>query len=296
MSVPDRAAAQGIAAAQTTPGAVAPVTARRGWGRWLLLLNAVGAYVFLYVPIIVLVLFSFNQSKFGARWTGWTLDWYRQMFRDDNIAEAFRTTIVIAVISTLISTICATMLAIALERYRFRGRRSLDAALYLPIVIPDIVMAVSLLAFFSLAFRLLNSVLGLNMRTGLPTVIISHVAFNISFVAVVVRASLRNFDQRLEEAAQDLGANGWQTFRYVTLPLIMPGIIGGALIAFTLSLDDFVVTFFTAGPGVRTLPLEVYGRVRRAVTPEINAVSTLMLLGSIALVATSLWLQRRTER
>lgn len=295
MSAPDRAATQGIAAAQTVHSSAPSAPTRQGWSRWLLALNAVGAYVFLYVPILILVLFSFNESKFGARWTGWTLDWYREMLRDDNIAEAFRTTILIAVISTVISTICATMLALAMERYRFRGRRSLDAALYLPIVIPDIVMAVALLAFFSLAFRLINGLLGLNLRPSLLTVIISHVAFNISFVAVVVRASLRNFDQRLEEAAQDLGANPWQTFRHITLPLIMPGIIGGALIAFTLSLDDFVVTFFTAGPGVRTLPLEVYGRVRRAVTPEINAVSTLMLLGSIGLVAASLWMQRRTQ-
>ena len=294
MSTPDRATAQGITIAQPAPSSV-PAPARQGWGRALLTINAVAALAFLYLPILILVLFSFNQSKFGARWTGWTLDWYRQMLRDENIAQAFRTTIVIAVVSTVISTICATMLAIALERYRFRGRATLDAALYLPIVIPDIVMAVSLLAFFALAFRTINSVFGLGWRAGLMTVIISHVAFNISFVAVVVRASLRNFDQRLEEAAQDLGANPWQTFRYITLPLIMPGIIGGALIAFTLSLDDFVVTFFTAGPGVRTLPLEVYGRVRRTITPEINAVSTLMLLGSIALVAASLWMQRRTE-
>lgn len=292
MSAPERAAAQGVAAAQpAAPAAVAPHVA--GWGRWLLAFNAFLAYVFLYLPIIILVLFSFNESKFGARWTGWTLDWYRQMVVDDRIGEAFRTTMLIAITSTIISTICATMLAIALERYQFRGRRSLDAALYLPIVIPDIVMAVSLLAFFSLMFRFINAAFGVGWRTGLSTVIISHVAFNISFVAVVVRASLRNFDQRLEEAAQDLGANPWQTFRRVTLPLIMPGIIGGALIAFTLSLDDFVVTFFTAGPGVITLPLEVYSRVRRTVTPEINAVSTLMLIGSIALVAASLWLQRR---
>ena len=275
----------------------APATAAeplpRNWSRWLLVLNAAWSYLFLYLPILILILFSFNQSKFGARWTGWTLDWYRQMVRDERIADAFRTTLIIAVTSTLISTIIGTMLALALERYRFRGRSTLDATIYLPIVIPDIVMAVSLLAFFALLFRFLNSALGLNLRTGLGTVIISHVAFNISFVTVVVRASLRNFDQRLEEAAQDLGANGWQTFRYVTLPLIMPGILGGALIAFTLSLDDFVVTFFTAGPGVNTLPLEVYSRVRRAITPEINAVSTLMLLGSIVLVVASLLLQRR---
>jgi spermidine/putrescine transport system permease protein len=292
MTAPDRASTQGVAADLPTD-VRASRPARRGIGGPLLALNAALSYIFLYVPIIVLVLFSFNESKFGARWTGWTLDWYRQMFEDDRLGEAFRTTLLIAFASTLLSTIFATMLAIALERYQFRGRKPLDAALYLPIVIPDIVMAVSLLAFFSLAFRAINAIFGTGVRTGLTTVIISHVAFNISFVAVVVRASLRNFDRRLEEAAQDLGANGWQTFRRITLPLIMPGIIGGALIAFTLSLDDFVVTFFTAGPGVITLPLEVYGRVRRSVTPEINAVSTLMLLASIVLVALSLWLQRR---
>jgi spermidine/putrescine transport system permease protein len=268
---------------------------RTGVSRWLLRLNAIGAYVFLYVPILVLILFSFNQSRFGAQWTGWTLDWYRIMLRDGRIADAFRTTVIIAVTSTIIATIIGTMLALALERYRFRGRESLDAAFYLPIVIPDIVMAVSLLAFFALAFRWLNTWPGVSLRTGIGTVIVAHVAFNISFVAVTVRASLRHFDWRLEEAAQDLGATPWQTFRRVTLPLIMPGIIGGALIAFTLSLDDFVVTFFTAGPGVNTLPLEVYSRVRRGVTPEINAVSTLMLLASTALVAASLWLQRRND-
>lgn len=280
-----------VTAQQSTTAASPPP--RAGVSHWLLRLNALGAYLFLYVPILVLILFSFNQSRFGARWTGWTLDWYRLMLRDGRIADAFRTTVVIAVMSTIIATIIGTMLALALERYRFRGREALDAAFYLPIVIPDIVMAVSLLAFFALAFRWINTLPGVSLRTGIGTVIIAHVAFNISFVAVTVRASLRNFDWRLEEAAQDLGATPWQTFRRITLPLIMPGIIGGALIAFTLSLDDFVVTFFTAGPGVNTLPLEVYSRVRRGVTPEINAVSTLMLLASIGLVAASLWLQRR---
>ncbi len=275
------------------PTVVAAPPPRAGVSHWLLRLNALGAYVFLYVPILVLILFSFNQSRFGARWTGWTLDWYRAMLRDGRIADAFQTTVIIAVTSTIIATIIGTMLALALERYRFRGREALDAAFYLPIVIPDIVMAVSLLAFFALAFRWINTLPGVSLRTSISTVIIAHVAFNISFVAVTVRASLRNFDWRLEEAAQDLGATPWQTFRRITLPLIMPGIIGGALIAFTLSLDDFVITFFTAGPGVNTLPLEVYSRVRRGVTPEINAVSTLMLLASIGLVAASLWLQRR---
>lgn len=267
--------------------------AGHGWGRRLLALNAIGAYLFLYLPILILIAFSFNQSRFGAQWTGWTLDWYRQLLNDGRILDAARTSVTIAIVSTLIATVLGTMLALALERYRFRGRDTLDSALYLPIVIPDIVMAVALLTSFALAFRIINNTFGLSMRSGLATVIIAHVSFNISFVVVVVRASLRNFDPQLEEAAQDLYANRWRTFRYVTFPLILPGILGGALIAFTLSLDDFVVTFFTSGPGVNTLPLEVYSRVRRSITPEINAISTLMLVASVVLVAISLLLQRR---
>lgn len=275
------------------PAAARRAPVQRSWGRRLLAANAVAAYIFLYLPILILIAFSFNKSRFGAQWTGWTTDWYRQMLDDGRIVDAARTSVIIAMVSTAIATVLGTLLALALERYRFRGRGALDSALYLPIVIPDIVMGVALLSFFALAFRVLNDTFGLNVRAGLATVIIAHVAFNISFVTVVVRASLRNFDRRLEEAAQDLGATPWRTFRYVTLPLILPGIIGGALIAFTLSLDDFVVTFFTAGPGVNTLPLEVYSRVRKSITPEINAISTVMLLASIALVAVSLVLQRR---
>ena len=153
----------------------------------------------------------------------------------------------------------------------------------------------NLLAFFAFSFGLLESLFGVRFQFGLATVTIAHIAFTISFVVVVVRASLKGFDMRLEEAAQDLGANEWQTFRYITLPLIMPGIIGGALLAFTLSLDDFVITFFTTGSGVSLLPVEVYGQVKRAITPKINAISTLMLLVSIALVFLSQFVQRRRE-
>ncbi len=263
------------------------------WAARLLAVNAGWSYIFLYAPILILILFSFNQSRFNAQWTGLTLEWYREMFRDARIADAFQTSMLIAVVSTIVATVLGTMLAMAFERFRFRGRTGLDTMVYLPIIVPDIVMAVSLLAFFSLVFRMLNAATGMSLRTGLGTVIIAHIAFNISFVTVVVRASLRAFDRRLEEAAHDLGANPWTTFRRITLPLIMPGILGGALIAFTLSLDDFVVTFFTSGPGVNTLTLEVYSRVRRSITPEINALSTIMFLASVALVALSLFLQRR---
>jgi spermidine/putrescine transport system permease protein len=176
-----------------------------------------------------------------------------------------------------------TMVSLAMERHRFPGKMAFDALLYLPIIIPDIAMAVMLLLFFVL------SKFGLSLLT----IIISHVAFNISFVAVVVRARLVGFDRSLEEAAQDLGANELQTFWYVTLPLLMPGILGGALLAFTLSLDDFVITFFTAGVGSTTLPLRIYSMVKLGVTPEINAISTLLVLASMTLLLVSLFLQRK---
>lgn len=174
------------------------------------------------------------------------------------------------------------MVSLAMERYNFWGKLSFDALLYLPIIIPDIAMAVMLLIFF----------VQVKMPLGRYTIIISHVAFNISFVAVDVRARLAQFDTRLEEAAQDLYANHWQTFSRITLPLLMPGILAGALLAFTLSLDDFVITFFTAGPGSTTLPLRIYSLVKLGVTPEINALSAVMLMASFVLVLISFSLQK----
>ncbi|MFO7536941.1 MAG: ABC transporter permease [Chloroflexota bacterium] len=267
-------------------------------GKGLLWANMVFCFFFLYMPILVLVAFSFNDSRLAATWQGFTLHWYVEMFNSRAIMTAFQNSIMVAVAATAISTVLGTMTALALERFRFRFRRTYDGILYLPIIIPDIVMAVSLLAFFSLTLGWINSLLGLEggsaLRSGLGTVIIAHVAFNISFVAIVVRTSLRNMDPALEEAAQDLGANEWITFRRVTLPLIIPGILGGALLAFTLSLDDFVITFFTTGPGGTTLPIEVFGRIRRAISPEINAISTVMLMMSMLLIIISQLVQRRS--
>jgi spermidine/putrescine transport system permease protein len=180
-----------------------------------------------------------------------------------------------------------------MHRYRFRARTALDILLYLPIVIPEITMGIAMAVFFNFAFRLVNQLFGVTLRPGFPTIIISHVAFSISFVALVVRARLAGMDRTLEEAAQDAGANEWQTFRRITLPLIVPGVLGGALLAFTLSLDDFVISFFTAGVGSTTLPIFVYGMIKFSVTPAINAISTLMLGLSILLVGLSLLVQRR---
>jgi spermidine/putrescine transport system permease protein len=254
-------------------------------GRWLaglLTAHGIASYIFLYFPIVILVVFSFNSSRYISVWRGFTTEWYASLFQNEAIGRALKNTLIVAGGSTVISTVFGTMVALAMERYRFRGKLAFDALLYLPIIIPDIAMAVMLLLFFVMA----------HMQLGLYTIIIAHVAFNISFVAVVVRARLAFFDIGLEEAAQDLYANEWQTFRRVTLPLIMPGILGGALLAFTLSIDDFVITFFTAGPGSTTLPLRIYSMVKLGITPEINALSSMMLLVSMALVFLSLILRR----
>lgn len=279
---------------QTERGRPKPLVRQRiPWGTWALTLNAVVAYTFLYAPIIILVLFSFNAAKFGAQWQGWTTQWYGDLFSDARLKSAAVTSLSIATASTIVATIIGTLAALALEKQGWRGRKAFDTGLYLPVIIPDIVMAVSLLGFFTLAFRGLQAALGLNLAMGMWTVIIAHVAFNISFVTVVVGTSLANFDRRLEEAAADLGASSWRIFWRIKLPLIAPGIVGGALLAFTLSLDDFVVTFFARGPGLNTLTTEVYGRIKKFISPEINAISTLMLLVSSTLVIASLWMQRK---
>jgi spermidine/putrescine transport system permease protein len=245
--------------------------------------SGIFGYLFLYAPIIILVVFSFNASRFVTSWGGFSFRWYGELFQNEAIAAALKNSLIVALASTLISTVFGTMVALVMERQQFFGKLAFDALLYLPIIIPDIAMAVMLLLFFVMS----------SIKLSLITIIIAHVAFNISFVAIVVRARLVGFDRSLEEAAQDLGANELQTFWYVTLPLLMPGILAGALLAFTLSLDDFVITFFTAGVGSTTLPLRIYSMVKLGITPEINAVSTLMLSASMILVLVSMLLQRK---
>ncbi|MFH1636706.1 MAG: ABC transporter permease [Chloroflexota bacterium] len=256
---------------------------------------AVLGYLFLYTPIIVLVVFSFNDSRSTAQWAGFTTRWYGEMLNDSQIILALWNSLFVAILATIISVVFGTMAAMALERYSFRGKLTMDAILYLPIVIPDIAMAIMLLLFFNfsgIGFDVWKlSVFG--VKLSIPySVIIGHVAFDVAFVTVVVRARLSQMDRTLEEAAEDLYANAWQTFRRVTLPRMMPGILGGALLAFTLSLDDFVITFFTSGAGFNTLPVRVFSMIKKGVTPKINAVSTLMLGVSLLLVTISLVLQR----
>lgn len=249
----------------------------------LLTWYAVGIFVFLYLPIFILIVYSFNANKVVGVWDGFSLRWYDELLHDKAIGSALENSLWVASWSTIISVIMGTLAALVLERYRFRGRTTFDAVLYLPIIIPDIVMALSTLLFFVMVGIALSRY----------TILLAHVAFNISFVAVIVRARLASMDSSLEEAAADLGANEWMTFRRVTLPLLLPGIIAGALLAFTLSLDDFVITFFVSGPGSTTLPVRVYSMIKFGVTPEVNAISTLMLIGSTILVIISLIIQRR---
>jgi spermidine/putrescine transport system permease protein len=251
-------------------------------GHWLTL-YAVVIFLFFYLPILVLIIYSFNSNRVVGVWEGFSTAWYRELFNNRAIGDAFQVSMWVAVWSTVFSAILGTLAALVLERYRFRGRLTLDGVLYLPIIIPDIVMALSTLLFFVIFAVPLSR----------NTVLLAHIAFNISFVAVVVRARLAGMDRSLEEAAADLGASEWVTFRRVTLPLLAPGIVAGALMAFTLSLDDFVVTFFVSGPGSTTLPVQVYSMIKFGVTPEVNALSTLMLLGSTVLVIISLAIQRR---
>ena len=271
------------------PTALAPTRAVER----LLAGNAWLVFAFLYLPILALVVLSFNDNRLVGVWGGASLRWYRELAGDTAVLGALRNSLIVAVVSTIIATGLGTAAAIALERYRWRGRRTFDGMLFLPVIIPDVTMAVMMLLFFVQVFRFAGNLFGFTGGFGLTTIILSHVAFNISFVAIVVRARLSGMSRVLEEAAADLYASQWQAFRHVTLPLIAPGIAGGALLALTLSLDDVVITSFVAGPGSTTLPVYVFGLVRRGVTPLINAVSVLMLAGSMLLVIVSLLLQGR---
>ncbi len=272
-------------------------------GRIGLWVNPIFSYFFLWAPILILVLFSFNESKSVSSFTGFTLNWYNNIlnnvvgadpnFTTDLLLNSFRNSIFVGVISTVIATVLGTMVALALGRGKFRGRRAIDGVLFLPVVIPEITQAISLAIFFNVVFDWIDTLTGTRIFPGFHTIIIAHVTFNISYVAIVVRARLADMNPRLEEAAGDLGANSWQTFWRVTFPLILPGVVAGALLAFTLSLDDFVITFFNSGVGTTTLPVFVYGLLKLTVTPEVNAISTIMMVLSTILIGISLGLQGR---
>lgn len=243
--------------------------------------------VFLFLPIMILVMFSFNESKMNVIFTGFTFEWYGELFKNPNLLEAFRNTIFIAVLSTTISTIIGTISAVGLKKYNFFGEKFIGKLIYIPIVIPEIVLGISLLAIFTL-FKL---------ELGFWTVLLAHISFSIPFVITSVRSTLYSFSPSIEEAAEDLGASRLQTLLYVTLPIIKPGIISGAILAFTLSMDDVVISYFTAGPGTNTLPLYIYSNIKTGISPDVNALTTLMLIATITLLVLSNKIEtRRREK
>lgn len=281
----------------------------------LIIVSTMLVYLFLYAPVVVLFLFAFNSSKTNVLFEGFitqvgptelvagnvtqspcgVFHWFCELAKNIEVRNAARNTLTIAITSTIISTIIGTLAALSLQRYNYRLKTFSEVSLYIPIVIPEIVMGIGILVLFSQLFTLLNNNLSLSgdhqLSLGLGTVIVSHIAFSIPFVTLVVRARLHGFDKSIEEASMDLGANEVVTFWRVTLPSIMPGVLSGALLAFTLSLDDFVITFFTTGPGASTLPIYVYGLLRRIVTPQVNALSAVW----ISLVLVTVFLVQRLQ-
>jgi spermidine/putrescine transport system permease protein len=237
-------------------------------------------FAFLYLPIAVLIALSFNASGQTAVWGGFTLEWYRSLAANEELLAALGNSLIVAAAVTLISTILGTLLALGL--HRTVRSRILDSALFLPAVIPDIVLAIGLLSFFNL----------LKVTLGLHTIVMAHVVFDMIFVAAIVRTRLGYFDRRIEEAASDLYARPATVFRLVTFPAILPGVIAGALVAFTLSFDEFVIAFFNSGPTSITFPIRVYGMIRFGVTPEINAVAAIVLAVSFAAILLALRLTR----
>lgn len=224
--------------------------------------------LFLFLPIFVLILFSFNTSQLNITFEGFTLKWYLELFKNTTLLLALKNTLIVAGISTLISTIIGTISAYGLYKYDFPLKRLVNKLLYIPVVIPEIVLGISLLAIYTV-FKL---------ELGMTTLILAHISFSIPFVIINVRGVLEQMDNNLILAANDLGASSLKTFLYVTIPSLMPGILSGAELAFTLSLDDVVISYFTAGPGSNTLPLQIYSIIKTGVTPDVNALITLMLL------------------
>jgi len=267
-------------------------------GRRLLGGYSLAFFVFLYLPIGLIVAYSFNSNPINMMiWDGFSLDWYRSLFglttslsenalyveSTDQLLAALRTSLVVALTTTAISTVIGTLTALALARYRFRLQKFYRVLLFMPMLMPDIVLGIALLIFF----------VGVGLPLGKGSIIIGHCTFLISYVFLVVSARLAGMDTRLEEASADLGASPWTTFRRVTLPQILPGVVGGALLAFIISMDDLVITYFIAGVDSTTLPVFIYGMIRRGIKPEINAIATLLLLASLLIAALGLYLRNR---
>ena len=277
-------------------------------GRLLTLLRRVNGlsiygyffFAFIYAPILLIVVFSFNANPVNMMiWEGFTFDWYRTIFglsnkltesalyieSSDQLYSAVKNSLLVALITTAVSAVFGTAVAVAVARFRFRLQGFYRALMFLPMIMPDIVLGIALLIFF----------VSLGVKLSLLTIIIGHCTFLTSYVFVVVSARIADMDESLEEASADLGADGWTTFRRVTLPMILPGVIGGALLAFIISMDDLVITYFIAGVDSTTLPVFIYGMLRRGIKPEINAIATIMLLFSIVIASIGLYLRARKK-
>jgi spermidine/putrescine transport system permease protein len=270
------------------PPEVAPAPAvpgrRRRWTRLILPVYTWLMILYFSLPILVMIAFGFNdtQGRLNLRWQGFTLNWYRELFALPALTTALRNSLLIAAVSTVVTTVLGTTIGIALGRYRFRGKGLYDLMLFSAISAPELVLGTSLLSLF----------VTVQFVRGFATIVIAHVAFSLAFVAVTVRARVLTLDPTLEEAAQDLGADPWTTFRKITLPLLAPGVVAGALLAFALSIDDYVVTSFVSGQ-VETFPLWVYGATRIGVPPQVNVMGTLIFLGGVAIAVGNALLARR---
>lgn len=243
-------------------------------------------YIFLYMPIAVVIAFSFNTSKMNVVFEGFTFDWYISMWSNTLLMQAFKNTLIVAFVSTLISTFLGTLCAVGLNRFEFKLKSLISTSLYIPIVIPELVFAIAMLILFT----------SVNISMNMATLIISHVTFSMPFVVITVRSRMAGFDRSIEEAAHDLGANEVHTFVRVILPMIAPGVLSGAMLALTLSLDDVVVSFFTAGPDSQTLPLRILSMVKKGVSPDVNALSTLIIIGSVLLLVSTTLIQNKLEK
>lgn len=244
-------------------------------GKFGSILFCILVYMFLFLPIVVIVINSFNAAtvKPYLTWKGFTFRWYAELLTNDSLLESFRNTLILAAASTVLSTVIGTLGAVGMYRYKFRGKGFIDAVLYIPVVIPEIVVGISLLTLFS----------KINIPRGMLTLILAHVSFSVPFVVFNVRARLAGYDKSVEEASMDLGADRVRTFFEITLPILAPGIGGGALLAFTLSIDDVIISYFINGQTM-TYPLKVMESIKSGVAPDVNALSTLILIGTVVFV------------
>ena len=243
-------------------------------------------FIFLFLPIIVLVVYSFNSSEMNILFDKFTLKWYSVLFHNRDLLESFRNTMLVAIVSTFVSTVIGTIGAYGLYKYNFPFKNLVSGLIYIPIVIPEIVLGISLLSIYTL----------MKLELSLFTIILSHIAFSIPFVIVSVRTTLTKETLTYEEAAKDLGASNYRVFKDIVLPVITPGIVSGATLAFTLSLDDVVISYFTAGPGSNTLPLYIYSMIKTGITPDVNALTTLMLIAISGILVSLSFIQSRKIR